>query len=72
MIGVEDNGPGVDPEQFDEIVRPMVRLDAARTTQGSGLGLALVRAVADRHGARLELSQVHPCGLKAVINFAEL
>ena len=72
VFGVADNGQGVDPEQFSEIVKPMVRLDAARTRDGSGLGLALVRAVADRHGAKLELSTNQPSGLKATLNFADL
>ena len=72
MFGVVDNGQGVDPEQFSEIIKPMVRLDTARTRDGSGLGLALVRAVADRHGAKLELSTNQPSGLKATLNFADL
>ncbi|MCF2869684.1 HAMP domain-containing histidine kinase [Octadecabacter sp. G9-8] len=71
-MGVADNGAGVDPAQFAEIIKPMVRLDAARSTQGSGLGLALVRAVADRHGARLDLAENTPQGLRIAINFTEL
>lgn len=71
-FGVADNGNGVDPAQYSEIVKPMVRLDAARTRDGSGLGLALVRAVADRHSAQLELSQNQPSGLKVTLNFAKL
>ncbi|MEL6957862.1 MAG: HAMP domain-containing sensor histidine kinase [Pseudomonadota bacterium] len=71
-IGVADNGPGVDPAQFDEIIKPMVRLDAARTRDGSGLGLALVRAVAERHDARLILSRNTPQGLRALLEFAKL
>lgn len=71
-IGVADNGPGVDPNQYGEIVKPMMRLDAARTKDGSGLGLALVRAVAERHGAGLELSPADPQGLKVALNFANL
>ena len=55
----------------DEIT-PMVRLDAARSTQGSGLGLALVRAVADRHGAKLDLAVNDPQGLKVSLNFTHL
>jgi signal transduction histidine kinase len=70
-IGVADNGTGVDPVQFAEIIKPMVRLDAARRTQGSGLGLALVRAVADRHGARLELTENAPQGLRVTVSFTE-
>ena len=71
-IGVADNGPGVEPSAYGEIVKLMVRLDAARTTDGSGVGLALVRAVADRHGARLELSENAPQGLKVTLHFAGL
>lgn len=68
-LGVVDNGPGVDPAQFDEIIKPMVRLDEARTKDGSGLGLALVRAVAERHGAQLVLSQHDPRGLNVTLDF---
>lgn len=71
-IGVADNGYGVDPAQFHEIIKPMVRLDTARSTQGSGLGLALVRAVADRHGARLKLAENRPSGLRVSIEFTKL
>ena len=71
-IGVSDNGQGVDAAQFDEIIKPMVRLDTARSTQGSGLGLALVRAVADRHGAALDLAPNAPHGLTVTLRFTEL
>lgn len=71
-LGVTDNGAGVDPAQFAEIIKPMVRLEAARTTDGSGLGLALVRAVADRHGAQLSLTENRPQGLCVRLKFAEL
>lgn len=71
-IGVADDGEGVDPAQFAEIIKPMVRLDRARSTQGTGLGLALVRAVADRHGARLDLAVNDPRGLRASISFTKM
>lgn len=71
-IGVADNGSGVDPAAFNEIVKPMVRLDAARESNGTGLGLALVRAVADRHAARLVLSANTPSGLRVALKFTEM
>lgn len=71
-IGVADNGNGVDPAAFEEIVKPMVRLDAARESDGTGLGLALVRAVADRHGAKLLLTENAPSGLRVALKFTEL
>lgn len=70
-IGVADNGEGVPEEQYDEIIKPMVRLDTARKTDGTGLGLALVRAVADRHRAQLQLSKNRPSGLRATMKFAK-
>ncbi|WP_434054921.1 MAG: HAMP domain-containing sensor histidine kinase [Roseibium sp.] len=71
-IGVADNGNGVDPAAFEEIVKPMVRLDAARESDGTGLGLALVRAVADRHDAKLLLTENAPSGLRVALKFTEL
>lgn len=71
-IGVADNGVGVDPAAFEDILKPMVRLDAARRTPGSGLGLALVKAVADRHRARLDLAVNVPKGLKVTLDFTQL
>jgi signal transduction histidine kinase len=71
-IGVADNGAGVDPALYDDITKPMVQLDAARQSEGTGLGLALVRAVADRHGAELVLSENKPQGLRVALKFTEL
>ncbi len=71
-IGVSDNGRGVPPEHHAEIIKPLVRLDSARTSEGTGLGLALVRAVADRHGAELALSEARPQGLRVMLKFANL
>ena len=71
-IGVLDNGPGVDPSDFSEIIKPMVRLDAARQTEGTGLGLALVRAVANRHDAELVLANQQPQGFSVTLKFADL
>lgn len=71
-IGVADNGDGVDPTHYAEIVKPMVRLDTARESDGTGLGLALVRAVADRHGARLTLTDNQPKGLRVALKFTKM
>lgn len=70
-IGVADNGTGVALADIEEITKPMVRLDAARKSEGAGLGLALVRAVADRHGAELQIAQNVPTGLSVLLNFAK-
>ncbi|MBO6891486.1 MAG: HAMP domain-containing histidine kinase [Roseibium sp.] len=71
-IGVSDNGAGVDTKFFSEITKPMVRLDTARETDGTGLGLALVRAVAERHEADLVLSENNPTGLRVALKFTKM
>ena len=50
VLSVDDTGPGVPPSERDLVFRRFWRADAARATPGSGLGLALVRAVATSAG----------------------
>jgi signal transduction histidine kinase len=60
-LTVTDNGPGIPANAREKVLERFVRLDASRTTPGSGLGLALVAAVARLHAARLELAD-NPTG----------
>jgi signal transduction histidine kinase len=50
VASVADNGPGVPADERERIFRRFYRLEKSRTTQGSGLGLSLVAAIADLHG----------------------
>ena len=68
VLSVADTGPGIPPPERDKVLRRFYRLEASRTTAGSGLGLALVKAVADLHGASLELTGNDP-GLRVVVRF---
>ena len=56
-FSVTDTGPGIPADQRERVLERFVRLEKSRTQQGSGLGLSLVSAVAERHGGRLELSE---------------
>jgi signal transduction histidine kinase len=49
-ITVWDNGSGVPPAEFENVFRPFYRPNDARDRAGTGLGLALVRQIARRHG----------------------
>lgn len=69
-IGVADNGPGIPEELRQQALERFVRLDASRSLPGCGLGLSLVRAVAQLHHAELELADNHP-GLKVTLRFSE-
>jgi two-component system OmpR family sensor kinase len=52
---VEDDGPGIPPEQRERVFDRFHRTDAARdrASGGTGLGLAIVRAIAEAHGGRV-------------------
>lgn len=68
VLCVADTGPGIPASEREKVFRRFYRLEASRTTPGSGLGLALVKAVADLHGASVELSENNP-GLRVTIRF---
>lgn len=69
LIGsVSDDGPGVPADEHERIFRRFYRLERSRTTPGSGLGLALVAAVADLHHIVLSAGDNAP-GLKIVMQF---
>ena len=52
---VEDDGPGIKPEQRKHLFQPFVRGDSARSTSGTGLGLAIVQRIIDNHNGMLEI-----------------
>ena len=63
---VADNGPGIPEAERDKVFDRFYRLDRSRTTKGSGLGLALVKAIATLHGLSLTLSDNNP-GLAVIL-----
>jgi signal transduction histidine kinase len=67
-LAVADTGPGVPAQERDNVLRPFYRLEASRSTEGSGLGLSLVAAIAKRHRARLTLTDNAP-GLRVAVVF---
>jgi signal transduction histidine kinase len=67
---VSDTGPGVPEADRERVLSRFVRLEASRSTPGTGLGLTLVKAIADLHNARLELSDNSP-GLRVSLAFAQ-
>ena len=71
---VEDDGPGIPPERYDEALSPFVRLDPARNQDkgsGVGLGLSIVTDIARTHGGVLRLGVSERLGgLKAELVLA--
>jgi len=72
---VSDTGAGVPAADRERVLRRFVRLEASRSTPGTGLGLTLVKAIADLHNARLELGdnggRPDRAGLRVSLTFAQ-
>jgi signal transduction histidine kinase len=67
-LAVADNGPGIPVALREKAKERFFRLDASRTSEGTGLGLSLVNAVAHLHRGDLRLADNQP-GLKAELIF---
>jgi two-component system osmolarity sensor histidine kinase EnvZ len=68
-IHVDDNGPGIPPDQREHAFRPFVRLDNARNLDetGTGLGLAIALDIAHAHGGDIVLEDSKLGGLRVAV-----
>ena len=70
VTSVEDNGFGIPANEREKVFRRLYRLEKSRTSPGTGLGLSLVKAIADLHAAEIHLEDAHP-GLRVIVRFAQ-
>jgi two-component system osmolarity sensor histidine kinase EnvZ len=68
-ITIDDDGPGIPPDKYEEVFRPFYRLDASRNvdTGGVGLGLTIARDVARSHGGDVALATSPLGGLRVIV-----
>lgn len=66
-ILVEDRGPGIPEADRQRVFEPFVRLETSRNREGggTGLGLTLVKAIAEGHGGQITLENRPDGGLRA-------
>ena len=67
-ISVTDDGPGVPTAMLTRVFERFVRLDASRSTPGTGLGLAVSAAIVTAFGGRLYAEDARP-GLRVIASF---
>ncbi len=68
QLHVSDNGPGVAVGETTKISRRFYRSEKSRNTPGNGLGLSLVEAIAQLHGAEMDIQNLDP-GLNITLRF---
>jgi signal transduction histidine kinase len=68
-VWVRDTGPGVPPEQRDRIFHRFARGRGARRSEGAGIGLAIVKAIAEAHHGRVELDSAPSDGATFTVIF---
>jgi signal transduction histidine kinase len=62
-VEVADTGAGIDTDARERVFEPFYRADAARHEPGAGLGLAIARAIVERHGGAIWLEDA-PAGTR--------
>lgn len=69
---VADNGIGIDPAHVTRIFRPFQRLHGRSRYEGSGIGLAIVKKIAERHGAQVQVRSQPGAGAEFCVRFAHV
>jgi signal transduction histidine kinase len=70
-VVIEDDGPGIPSEELENVFAPFYRVEKSRGSGpgGVGLGLSIVRAIADAHGGHVRLENRDGGGLSAILEF---
>src|SRR5262249_539154 len=69
-ISVADNGIGMTPEELQKAILPFGQVDSelARQRKGTGIGLTLVKSLAELHGGTLDIVSAKGLGTTATLN----
>lgn len=69
-VAIDDDGPGISPEHYDDVFKPFNRLETSRNqkTGGIGLGMAIAQDIVLGHGGRIFLDQSPHGGLRVIVH----
>ena len=70
LIIMEDDGPGIEEDQYKNVFKPFFRLDKSRSLNqsGVGLGLAIVEDIINSHGGSIQLGKSKFKGLQVKVS----
>lgn len=73
LITIEDDGPGLSEEEYDDVFKPFYRAEKSRNkkTGGVGLGLPITQDIITSHGGKVELGESGHGGLKVTVTIPE-
>jgi signal transduction histidine kinase len=67
VVDVVNDGDVLDPETLPRLLEPFQRIDRGARSDGAGLGLSIVRSVAQAHGGAISLAACPDGGLRATV-----
>ncbi|MBI1219907.1 MAG: HAMP domain-containing protein [Rhodobacteraceae bacterium] len=72
VLTVDDEGPGIPPEQREILLEPFVRAETSRNrrTGGGGLGLAIARGLVEAHGGSIAIDDAPTGGARLTVRLA--
>jgi signal transduction histidine kinase len=68
-LTVEDRGAGIDQQMHERIFDPFFQQDPSRATEGHGIGLSIVKKIADAHGWKLYVQSIPNVGTSLTVAF---
>jgi two-component system heavy metal sensor histidine kinase CusS len=68
-VAVSDNGSGIPAKHLPQIFDRFYRVDSSRSSRGTGLGLALVKSIAELHGGSVDATSEEGRGTRVVLHF---
>jgi signal transduction histidine kinase len=66
-IRIADNGIGFDEQKFETILQPFKRLHGRSQYEGSGMGLAIVKKIIDRHRGEIAVQSTPGVGSTFIV-----
>jgi two-component system heavy metal sensor histidine kinase CusS len=68
-VAISDNGCGIAAEHLPRVFDRFYRAESSRSSDGAGLGLALVKSIADLHGGSVTIESQIACGTTVTLRF---